>query len=87
MATISYTKTEQALINKEQYLKEIPTYELERFAEDIDRLEEDDFMYYAIELGRCPSTDCRTYILHTWSEFPRFDYYGAEKINRKILGL
>ena len=87
MATISYTKTEQALINKEQYLKEIPTYELERFAEDIDRLEEDDFMYYAIELGRCPSTDCRTYILHTWNEFPRFDYYGAEKISRKILGL
>jgi len=74
---IQYTKTEQFLLDEVSYMNEISARELEELAEN---LEHNKSLYIAIELGRCPSTDERTYILHSSSQKPRFDYYGAELV-------
>ena len=82
MATITYTETEQLLIEYNYDFTEIPTYELEELARTIDAGKD---VWVAIELGRCPSTDIRTYILHTYQSKPELNYYCAEKLNNKIL--
>ena len=48
-------------------------------------ISEGNTIWLAVELGRCPSTDRRTYILHLYYDKPEFDYYGSEIINKKIL--
>ena len=75
-----YTDAEQQLINEVSYMKEVPSHQLENAAES---LESNGSLWVAVELGRCPSTDRRTYILHTSIDKPRFDYYGAELIKFK----
>ena len=82
MASIKYTPTEQALISYNSYMSEISIHELESLAESLDNGET---VWVAIELGRCPSTDHRTYILHTSYDKPTFDYYGAEPISLETL--
>ena len=82
MASIKYTPTEQALINYMSNMVEIPTNELESLAESLDN---GNTVWVTIELGRCPSTDRRTYILHTSYDKPTFDYYGAEPISLETL--
>lgn len=75
-----YTKTEQQILNLESSMREISDYEIENFA---DSLERNKVMWYAVELGRHPTTDVRTYTLHTWINKPKFDYYGATKVKLK----
>lgn len=75
-----YTKTEQQILDLSPNMAEIPDYQIEDFAEALEYSKK---MWYAIELGRCPSTDKRTYILHTWIGKPNIDYYGAEKVKLK----
>ena len=82
MASIKYTPTEQALISYDSHMSEIPIHQLEALAESLDNGET---IWVAIELGRCPSTDHRTYILHTSYDKPTFDYYGAEPISLETL--
>jgi len=77
---ITYTKTEQQILNLEPNMAEIPNWQIEDFAESLEHCKK---MWYAIELGRCPSTDKRTYILHTWIGKPQIDYYGACKVKLK----
>ncbi len=72
---VEYTPTEQMLLDEVSFMDEISECELESLADDIDR---NGSMWVAVELGRCPSTDRRTYILHTSNDKPQFDYYGAE---------
>lgn len=84
MASINYTKTEQALLSYLSNAEEIPLQKIEMLAE---RLESGDTVWVAVELGRHPSTDRRTYTLHVYEDKPEFDYYGAEKLNLKILGV
>lgn len=79
---VIYSETEKRLLEYEPYLAEVPSYELVRLGEVLDSGEE---IWMAIELGRCPSTDNRTYILHTSRHKPEFDYYGMEKISLDIL--
>ena len=67
------------LLDKISYLEEVSIYELENLIDDYEN-EDISELWVAIELGRCPSTDERTYILHTYYSKPEFDYYGAEKI-------
>jgi hypothetical protein len=79
MPTVTYTDTEKLLLDKVHHLGEIPSHQLESLADsyNTDYIDE---LWVAIELGRCPSTDNRTYILHTYYSKPEFDYYGAERI-------
>lgn len=84
MATIEYTPTEKALMSHVSHLNEVDTYELESLAKTMD---EGSTRWIAVELGRCPSTDVRTYILHTYYNKPTHDYYGVEEISLEILKL
>lgn len=81
---VSYTDTEQLLLDNISHMNEIDGWEIESLAKDIDNGET---RWVAVELGRCPSTDQRTYILHTYYNKPTHDYYGAEEISLKILKL
>jgi hypothetical protein len=82
MAEIKYTPTEELLLGYSSHMRELDTHEIEDLADSLDRGIE---LWVAIELGRCPSTDMRTYILHTYYQEPKFDYYGAELISLKSL--
>lgn len=75
-----YTKTEQQILDLSSHMYEIPDQEIEDFAESLEYCKK---MWYAIELGRHPSTDMRTYTLHTWIGKPNPDYYGAKKVKLK----
>ena len=81
---IIYTPTEVLLMDKIPYLDEISDFEIESLANDIDRGLD---VYAAIELGRHPSTDERTYTLHVQYSKPTFDYYGFELYNLENLGI
>lgn len=78
---VSYTLTEKFLLDKISYMDEISDYELENLAKELER---NGSLYIAIELGRCPSTDVRTYILHYDYTKPRFDYYGYEYVEHPL---
>lgn len=84
MACINYNKTEQALLSYLSNAEEIALQDIEILAQ---RLEDGDTVWVAVELGRHPSTDMRTYTLHVYEDKPKFDYYGAEKLNLKMLGV
>jgi len=81
---IEYTPVEKALLEHFPDLQNIDNFDIERLANEIENVED---IWVAVELGRCPSTDVRTYILHTYYNKPEFDYYGAELINLNILNL
>lgn len=78
--TKTYTKAEKFALDLESNMIEVNDWDLEDFAESLER---NKVMWYAIELGRCPSTDKRTYILHTWFNKPEHDYHGATKVKYK----
>jgi len=78
--TTNYTKTEEWLLAEISNMREIPAHQLEEIANSLDKGND---IWIAIELGRCPSTDQRTYILHEYWSKPGIDYYGAERYNIK----
>jgi len=78
------TPTEVLLMDKISHLDEISDFEVESLADDIDRGLD---VYVAVELGRHPSTDERTYTLHVEYSKPEFDYYGFELYNLENLGI
>jgi len=81
---IIYTPTEVLLMDKIPDLDEISDFEVESLANDIDKGLD---VYVAVELGRHPSTDERTYTLHVKYSKPEFDYYGFELYNLENLGI
>jgi hypothetical protein len=76
--TVTYTEDEQWVLDNISHANELQNHEIEELAYVIKQ-----GVWVAVELGRCPSTDVRTYILHTSSQKPRFDYYGAEYFKKK----
>jgi len=81
---ITYSKTEQLLLDKIPNMREVSPMELESLASDIDSGRD---IWVSMELGRHPTTDNRTYTLHMEYSEPNFDYWGAELYNKGVLGL
>jgi hypothetical protein len=77
-----YDRTLNLLMQKVFHAQDLDSETLSSAAQSIS---EGNTIWLAVELGRCPSTDRRTYILHLYYDKPEFDYYGSEMINKKIL--
>ena len=77
---ITYTETEKLLKANISHIGEVADRELEDLADTIDR---GLTVWVNVELGRCPTTDKRTYILCVYYSKPKYDY--TEEINLDIL--
>ena len=75
-----YDRTLNLLMQKVFHAQDLDSETLSSAAQSIS---EGNTIWLAVELGRCPSTDRRTYILHLYYDKPEFDYYGSEMINKK----